>query len=81
MPQLELLDLASERFATLADTVTEDLWTNPTPCDEWDVGALVDHEAAEPGFGQFPRDDRAAEPGPDDADALHMLNARFTIPP
>ena len=43
MAQLELLDLACDRFAELASTVSDEKWTNPTPCDEWDVAALVDH--------------------------------------
>jgi uncharacterized protein (TIGR03086 family) len=42
MSHLELLDLAGQRFVDVM-THVDDEWNQPTPCDEWDVGQLVDH--------------------------------------
>ncbi len=34
---------AADRFGALVRQVGADQWTNPTPCSEWDVRALVSH--------------------------------------
>lgn len=40
---LDHYTLVSSAFLQRLDAITEDQWTSPTPCDEWDVRALVDH--------------------------------------
>ena len=40
---LVVLDAATDEFARLLDVVVDADWARSTPCDEWDVGALVDH--------------------------------------
>ncbi|MEO8423644.1 MAG: TIGR03086 family metal-binding protein [Actinomycetota bacterium] len=39
----ELFVRALEHFGTLVHQVSDDAWTGPTPCTEWDVRALVHH--------------------------------------
>jgi uncharacterized protein (TIGR03086 family) len=34
---------AATGFTTRLDAVTDDQWTNPTPCTDWNVRQLVDH--------------------------------------
>jgi uncharacterized protein (TIGR03083 family) len=34
---------ACDGFARVADAVQPDRWERPTPCAEWDAGALVEH--------------------------------------
>jgi uncharacterized protein (TIGR03086 family) len=34
---------SAERFTKRLDAVTDDQWTNPTPCTDWNVRELVDH--------------------------------------
>jgi uncharacterized protein (TIGR03086 family) len=36
---------ASDGFARLVGQVTDDQWSGPTPCTDWDVHALVNHVA------------------------------------
>lgn len=43
----ELFVGALEHFGTLVHQVSDDAWTEPTPCTEWDVRALVHHLANE----------------------------------
>lgn len=38
-----MLGLAAEHFIRLVESVETNQWSLPTPCEEWDVGALVDH--------------------------------------
>jgi uncharacterized protein (TIGR03086 family) len=61
--------IACERFTGVADALRPEQWTAPTPCQEWDARALVEHVI---GFHEFlllrplgvranrPRDDAAA---------------------
>ncbi|MEZ5225508.1 MAG: maleylpyruvate isomerase N-terminal domain-containing protein [Acidimicrobiales bacterium] len=42
-PDLAALEHASERFADAVRTIDLGDWQRPTPCEEWDVQALVDH--------------------------------------
>jgi uncharacterized protein (TIGR03086 family) len=39
----ELYRAGAERFGELVRAVNPDQWTDPTPCSEWDVRALVSH--------------------------------------
>jgi uncharacterized protein (TIGR03086 family) len=39
----ELYRSSSERFGELVRSVGADQWTDPTPCSEWDVRALISH--------------------------------------
>ncbi|MDQ3931367.1 MAG: TIGR03086 family metal-binding protein [Actinomycetota bacterium] len=43
----ELHDRALDFFAELVAGVSEDAWSNSTPCDEWEVRALVNHNVSE----------------------------------
>jgi nitrilase len=46
MPQPDLRKLhrrATETFGALVHQIRDDQWGLPTPCDEWDVRALVNH--------------------------------------
>ena len=43
MDRPDLLERAAEHFGDLLASVTDDDWSGPTPCDEWDVGDLIDH--------------------------------------
>ncbi|MDP8962224.1 MAG: TIGR03086 family metal-binding protein, partial [Actinomycetota bacterium] len=43
----ELHSRALDFFGELVAGVPEDAWNNPTPCDEWDVRALVNHNISE----------------------------------
>lgn len=40
-------DQALEFFAQRVTGVSDDQWEDPTPCDEWNVRELVNHNAAE----------------------------------
>lgn len=40
---LEALELAAHEFTRRLATVGDQNWSRPTPCDEWDVRALVNH--------------------------------------
>src|ERR1044072_7923789 len=40
---IDALDPAAASFANRLDALTPDALTNPTPCTEWDVRALVEH--------------------------------------
>jgi uncharacterized protein (TIGR03086 family) len=44
---LKLFAQASEAFAAQVHAVTSSDWTNPTPCTDWDVRALVNHVVGE----------------------------------
>jgi uncharacterized protein (TIGR03086 family) len=43
MDPVALFEAAATRAVTLADAVTDDQLSEPTPCREWDVQALLDH--------------------------------------
>jgi uncharacterized protein (TIGR03086 family) len=43
MDMLEALDRATEGFSRRLRAAPDSAWTNPTPCSEWDVRALVLH--------------------------------------
>ena len=43
LDDLGALDLASDRLSSALAAIDEAQWALPTPCDEWDVSALVDH--------------------------------------
>lgn len=40
---VELFVESIGRFADRVDDITDDQWSRPTPCAEWDVRTLVDH--------------------------------------
>lgn len=37
----------ADSFGALVDAVADDAWSDPTPCSEWDVRALVNHVVSE----------------------------------
>ena len=43
MDAMGALDAAGERVLELVEQVEPEQWTNPTPCSEWTVRALVGH--------------------------------------
>lgn len=43
MDDLEAFERASDRFGATLEEVRDDLWLVPTPCEEWNVRALVNH--------------------------------------
>jgi uncharacterized protein (TIGR03086 family) len=43
MELLEALDRAGDGFSQRLSAAPDSAWTNPTPCSEWDVRALVGH--------------------------------------
>ena len=43
MELLEALDRAADGFSQRLRAAPDDAWTNPTPCTDWDVRALVAH--------------------------------------
>lgn len=43
---LATLDLAHTEFDSLLGSISEADWHRPTPCDDWNVGQLVDHVTA-----------------------------------
>jgi uncharacterized protein (TIGR03086 family) len=43
MDLIDRYEEAATGFTTRLDAVTDDQWTNPTPCTDWDVRQLVDH--------------------------------------
>jgi uncharacterized protein (TIGR03086 family) len=44
---IKRFEQASERFAALVHDIAPDAWSNETPCEEWNVRALVNHVVAE----------------------------------
>jgi uncharacterized protein (TIGR03086 family) len=47
MSAVELHGQAARRFGSVIAGVRDEQWTLPTPCDEWDVKALVNHVVGE----------------------------------
>jgi len=45
--QLERFKSAQQAFGAVVSQVKDTGWTDPTPCTEWDVRALVNHVAGE----------------------------------
>jgi uncharacterized protein (TIGR03086 family) len=43
----EVYRRAIEQFGQRVQEIGDDQWTNPTPCTEWDVRALVNHVVSE----------------------------------
>ena len=43
MDLVERYEEAAGGFTDRLDAVTDDQWSNPTPCTDWDVRQLVDH--------------------------------------
>jgi len=43
MDIIDRYEEAATGFTARLDAVTDDQWTNPTPCTDWDVRQLVDH--------------------------------------
>jgi uncharacterized protein (TIGR03086 family) len=43
MDLIDRYEEAATGFTARLDAVTDDQWTNPTPCTDWDVRQLVDH--------------------------------------
>ena len=43
MSRLELLDLAGDHFLELVALTDDVSWDRATPCEDWNVGQLVDH--------------------------------------
>ena len=46
MDIIDRYEQAATGFTARLDAVTDDQWTNPTPCTDWDVRELVDHVIA-----------------------------------
>ena len=46
MDIIDRYEEAATGFTARLDAVTDDQWTNPTPCTDWDVRELVDHVIA-----------------------------------
>ena len=46
MDIIDRYDEAATGFTARLDAVTDDQWTNPTPCTDWSVRELVDHVIA-----------------------------------
>ena len=46
MDIIDRYDEAATGFTARLDAVTDDQWTNPTPCTDWNVRELVDHVIA-----------------------------------
>jgi len=60
---LARLDVAQAATSVLVAAVPPPAWTSPTPCDQWDVAALVRHlVAGERVFAAIVRDGRADRP-------------------
>jgi len=47
MDSTEVLSSALDQTADLLDRVDDDVLSRPTPCSEWDVGAVADHLIAD----------------------------------
>jgi uncharacterized protein (TIGR03086 family) len=43
MDLIDRYEEAAAEFTDRLDAVTDDQWSNPTPCTDWDVRQLVDH--------------------------------------
>ncbi|MDZ7674522.1 MAG: TIGR03086 family metal-binding protein [Acidimicrobiales bacterium] len=46
-PLVTLFTAAIGRFADRVDAVDDEQWSDPTPCEDWDVRALVNHLCSE----------------------------------
>ncbi len=44
---VELHRRGAQRFTQVVDAIGDDDWRRPTPCTEWDVTALLDHNVGE----------------------------------
>lgn len=47
MDLVEMFGRSTTRFGDLVRRVADEQWSAPTPCEEWDVRALVNHVTAE----------------------------------
>jgi len=67
----DLLDVAADAFTATANQLTNDDWSRPTPCTDWDVGRLVDHVVGGNRFTTFILAGLSAE------SAMRSTNASF----
>src|ERR1044072_4551508 len=96
-PMSELMDRfdrATGHFSTLVQQIKDDQWSNPTPCSDWDVRALVNHLVYEARWvrpmlegqtidqvgSQFDGDLLGADPKASYDDALGSARGAITAP-
>jgi len=91
---MDRFDRATGHFSTLVQQIKDDQWSNPTPCSDWDVRALVNHLVYEARWvppmlegqtidqvgSQFDGDLLGADPKASYDDALGSARGAITAP-